>query len=56
MNLIGVRKSPSGLLHLQEAKKGRSYRISSRSMYRNEIAVVTAGNTKPTRGTKIEGR
>jgi hypothetical protein len=25
-------------------------------MYRNRNAIVTAGKTKPTRGTKIEGK
>ncbi len=32
------------------------YTISSCSIYKNNEAIVTAGKTKPTRGTKIEGR
>lgn len=30
--------------------------ISSRSIYMNREAIVIAGKTKPTKGTKIEGK
>jgi hypothetical protein len=32
------------------------YTISSCSIYKNKEAIVTAGKTNPTRGTKIDGR
>jgi hypothetical protein len=32
------------------------YRISSRSIYINKEAIVIAGKTDPTKGTKIEGK
>ena len=34
----------------------KNYTISSCSIYKNKEAKVTAGNTRPTKGTKIEGR
>ena len=33
-----------------------NYTISSCSIYRNKDAIVIAGNTNPTKGTKIEGK
>jgi len=33
-----------------------NYTISSCSIYKNSEAIVTAGKTKPTKGTKIEGK
>lgn len=32
------------------------YEISSRSIYINKEAIVIAGKTKPTKGTKMEGK
>lgn len=34
----------------------KNYTISSCSIYKNKEAKVTAGNTRPTKGTRIEGR
>jgi len=32
------------------------YEISSRSIYINKEAIVIAGKTRPTKGTKMEGK
>lgn len=35
---------------------GNFYKMSSRSIYINNEAIVIAGKTNPTKGTKIEGK
>jgi hypothetical protein len=37
-------------------KYGNFYKMSSRSIYINNEAIVIAGKTNPTKGTKIEGK
>lgn len=56
-NLGEEISQPNNLFLVNKCSQYRTrYTISSCSMYKNREAKATAGNTKPTKGTKIEGR